>query len=93
MRPMMKLTPLAALLLVSACGNPGRIPPPPADDVEAVTKKKPAPSVEAVTDAKAKARDDAAIEGWGDGLYSAGVSLCLLLEEYFETDYDCGEDQ
>ena len=91
MRPMTPLMPLAALLLASGCGNLGRLPPPPADDVEAVTTEKPEPSPEAVTNAKVKADDDAAIEKWGDDLLSAGVSLCLLLEEYFEVDYDCGE--
>jgi len=47
--------------------------------------------VEAVTDAKAKARDDEAIEAWGDNKQSAAVSLCLLLEDYFKVDYLCRE--
>lgn len=92
MRQMTLLTPLAALLLASACGKPVSTPPPPAADVEAVTEPKPKPSVEAVTDAKAKARDDAAIEAWGERIRSAGVNLCLLLKDRFPSaDYDCGE--
>lgn len=65
--------------------------PPRASDVEAVTLAKPTPSVEAVTDAAAKARDDEAIETWGETLRAAGVNLCLVLEERFKVDYNCGE--
>ena len=91
MRPMTLLTPLAVLLLASACGRPVSTPPPPASDVEAVTEAKPTPSIDAVTDARAKARDDAAIEAWGERIRSAGVNLCLLLKDRFpDADYDCG---
>ena len=91
MRLMMKLMPLVLLWPVSACDRPVSTPPPPAADVAAVTEPKPVPSVEAVTNAKAKARDDAEIEAWGERLRSAGVNLCLLLEDRFGVNYDCGE--
>ena len=92
MQPTIKLTLLGALLLASAYGRPVSTPPPPAADVEAVTEAKPLPSPEAVTDAKAKARDDEAIESWGERIRAAGVNLCLLLSDRFpNADYDCGD--
>ena len=92
MLPMIKLTALAPLLLASACPKPVSTPLPPAQDVEGATETKPLPSPEAVFDAKAKARDDAALEAWGERLRSAGVRVCEWLNAASkDADYECGD--
>ena len=78
---MMKLTLLVPLLLASGCSKQALQLHPPAIDVEATTESKPIPSVEAVTDATAKARDDEAIESWGERVQAAGVRVCNWLNE------------
>lgn len=84
-----RLTPLAGLLLASACVPPVSTPPPSVDDVRGIVEAKPKPHAEAVFDAKVKAADDEAIESWGERLRAAGVNLCLVLEDRFKVDYPC----
>jgi hypothetical protein len=49
---------------------------PPSADLEAVTAVKPRPTPEIVTDPQANERYNAAVEGWGDRVQSAGQRIC-----------------
>lgn len=66
---------LPMLLLASACARPGG-PFPPLADVKAVTETKPVPPDTIADDPVAEANYNAAVEGWGDRLHSAGERLC-----------------
>ena len=70
---------LPTLLLASACGNSGGYPP--LADLKAVTEPKPVPGDEIATDPAAEAHYNAAVEGWGDRLFSAGGRLCRFFRE------------
>lgn len=63
---------------VSACGARGIAVQtfPPSADLQAVTEAKPRPSPEIVTDPQAAERYNAAVEGWGDRVLSAGQRVC-----------------
>lgn len=66
------------LLLVTACG--GQVTAvqsfPSHADLQSVTEPKPRPSPAIATDPQANARYDAAIEGHGERVLSAGVRIC-----------------
>jgi hypothetical protein len=49
---------------------------PPSVDLEAVTAVKPKPTPDIVTDPQANERYNAAVEGWGDRVQSAGQRIC-----------------
>jgi hypothetical protein len=71
------------LLLASACTTSAAIPPPVAD-LSAAVAKKPIPGDDIATSDQANADFNAAIEGWGDGLYSAGARLCRWAERTYK---------
>jgi hypothetical protein len=96
MRSTKDLTVRLALLLcvttVSACAVQERTRPafPPAADVKAVVDPKPQPSADIVTSAQASEDYNAAIEGWGDGIYAAGSRICRWLERAgMKLDFRC----
>jgi len=76
-RPALLLLPLA-LLAASGCGERVRSTPifPPSADVAALQEAKPVPTDDIVTDARAEARYNAAVESWGDRVSAAGVRVC-----------------
>ncbi len=77
-RQMAALAMLPALLLASGCATVKAEPIfPRLADLEAVTVKKPVPTPDIVDDAQAEARYNADVETWGDGMYKAGVRLCV----------------
>lgn len=69
---------LPMLLLASACVSAGGFPPPA--DLQAATEAKPVPGDEIATDAEAEAHYNAAVEGWGDRISSAGARLCRFFQ-------------
>lgn len=84
----LRLLPLAALLLASACATPGAIPPP-ADDLKAVVEPKPIPSDETAVSQEAHEQHSRAIEGWGDRISAAGGRLCRWTARTHKLKLDC----
>jgi hypothetical protein len=75
-------------LLVSACATSGAIPPPAAD-LKAAVEAKPVPGDDIATSDQANADYSAAVEGWGDRLYSAGGRLCRWSEKTYKVKIGC----
>jgi hypothetical protein len=74
------LTLLLSLSTASACAVPASRFPPRADLV-AATEAKPRPTADIVTDSKASAEYNAAVESWGDRVGAAGGRLCRYFRE------------
>lgn len=78
-----------SLSLVSACG--GTAGYPRLADLQAVTEAKPIPTDEIATDPQAEASYNAAVESWGDRLWSAGGRLCRYFDKAGMKGLDCPE--
>ena len=78
---------LPALLLASGCTTLAGTPP--LADLAAVTEAKPVPTDAIATDPVAEAHYNAALEAWGDRLYSAGGRLCRFFDTQGVTGMDC----
>jgi hypothetical protein len=86
--PTPRLLALATLLLASACTTSGAIHPP-VDDLKAAVEAKPLPGDDIATSDQASADYSAALEGWGDRLYSAGGRLCRWNKRTFKLGIAC----
>lgn len=78
---------LLAHCLASGCAASGGFPP--LADLRAVTEAKPIPTDAIASDPVAEAEYNAAVEGWGDRLHSAGLRLCRFYQRTGMPGLDC----
>lgn len=78
---------LPMLLLASGCGGLGGSPP--RADLQAMTEVKPLPDDAIASDPLAEAHYNAAVESWGERLFSAGARLCRFHQRQGLKGLDC----
>lgn len=77
----MKLYPILALLLLTACTERPQLTYPRRDDVEALVVPRPKVPPEALIDPGADARYRSKVRRWEDDLAAAGGRVCRFLRD------------